>query len=148
VYSEAMEEAGREPDGDNWRLARTILVAPSDTEAEEYVLDPKRATHAYFDYLIKLLKTTNGTGVIKPHADMADDELDADAVVKSVVIAGSPKTVVEKLLGLRERVGPFGTVLVSGMDWDGPNGPMERQSMELLSEAVMPEVNRALLGRA
>lgn len=144
VYGEATAAAGREPDGASWRLARTILVAPSDSEAEDYVLDPKRATHAYFDYLIKLLKTTNGTGVIKPRPDMTDDELDADAVVKSVVIAGSAKTVAEKLLGLRERVGPFGTLLISGMDWDGPNGPIERRSMELLSDAVLPEVNRAL----
>ena len=147
VYSDAIRETGKEPDGAAWRLARTILVAQSDQEASDYVLDPKRATHAYFAYLINLLKSTNGAIVIKPRADMTDDELDADAVVNTAVMAGSPKTVVEKILAYREKVGPFGTILISAMDWEGPNGLMEKRSMKLLSEVVMPEVNCALAGK-
>lgn len=148
VYSEAAREAGREAKPSDWRLARTILVAPSDAEAQDYVLDPKRATHSYFAYLIRLLKSTNGAAVIKPRPDMTDDELDADAVVNTAVMAGSPGTVVDKILALREKVGPFGTILISAMDWDGPNGPIEKRSMELLAREVMPAVNRALAGKA
>jgi alkanesulfonate monooxygenase SsuD/methylene tetrahydromethanopterin reductase-like flavin-dependent oxidoreductase (luciferase family) len=92
VYCDGCPDVGREPDGSNWRVARTILVAPTDHEAEDYIYDPKRATHSYFDYLITLLKSTNGTSVIKPRREMTDDELTADAVVEEVVIAGSPST--------------------------------------------------------
>jgi len=62
--------------------------------------------------------------------------------------AGNPPTVAEKLLAFRERVGPFGAVLISAMDWEGANGAMEKRSMELLSREVMPRVQRALKAKA
>jgi alkanesulfonate monooxygenase SsuD/methylene tetrahydromethanopterin reductase-like flavin-dependent oxidoreductase (luciferase family) len=144
VYCQGCADVGREPDGDEWRVARTVVVAPSDQEAEDYIYDPKRATYSYFDYLITLLKSTNGTNVIRPRAEMTDDKVTADAVVEEVVIAGSPATVADKILAYRERVGPFGTLLISAMDWEGPNGAMEKRSMELLARDVMPRVRRAL----
>lgn len=148
VYCDGCADVSREPNGSDWRVARTILVASSDQEAEDYIYDPKRATHSYFDYLITLLKSTNGTNVIRPRPGMTDDEVTADEVVREVVIAGSPATVAEKILAFRERVGPFGTVLISAMDWDGLNGPVEKRSMELLSQEVMPRVQRALGAKA
>jgi alkanesulfonate monooxygenase SsuD/methylene tetrahydromethanopterin reductase-like flavin-dependent oxidoreductase (luciferase family) len=147
VYSQGLADIGREPDGTDWRVARTIVVTDSDREAEDYIYDPRRATHAYFDYLVKLLKSTNATTVIRPEPDMPDDQVTADTVVRGVTIAGSPKTVIEKLIAFREKVGPFGTVLISGMDFDGANGPVERRSMELLAKKVMPAVRRALTPR-
>ncbi len=69
---------------------------------------------------------------------------DGRAVVDEVVIAGSPATVAEKLLAFREKVGPFGTVLISAMDLEGPNGAVEKRSMELLGREVMPRVRSAL----
>ena len=79
---------------------------------------------------------------------MTDDELTADAVVDEVVIAGSPATVTENLLAFRDKVGPFGTVLISAMDFEGPNGAIEKRSMELLSREVMPRVQHALGAKA
>jgi alkanesulfonate monooxygenase SsuD/methylene tetrahydromethanopterin reductase-like flavin-dependent oxidoreductase (luciferase family) len=79
---------------------------------------------------------------------MTDDEVTADAVVDEVVIAGSPATVAEKLLAFRDTVGPFGTVLISAMDFEGDNGMMEKRSMELLSREVMPRVQSALGAKA
>lgn len=55
---------------------------------------------------------------------------------------------IEKLIAFREKVGPFGIVLISGMDFDGANGPVERRSMELLAKKVMPAVRRALTPRS
>ena len=37
------------------------------------------------------------------------------------MIYGSPKTVLDKLVAFRERVGPFGTLLMTGLDWGGRN---------------------------
>jgi alkanesulfonate monooxygenase SsuD/methylene tetrahydromethanopterin reductase-like flavin-dependent oxidoreductase (luciferase family) len=148
AYCDGCADAGREPDGSAWRVARTVLVASSDQEAEDYVYDPKRATHSYFNYLITLLKSTKATNLIRPRADMTDDEVTADAVVDEVVIAGSPSTVAEKLLAYRDRVGPFGTLLISAMDWEGANGAVEKRSMELLARDVMPRMRNALASKA
>ena len=52
---------------------------------------------------------------------------------------GSPKTVLDKLVAFRERVGPFGTLLMTGLDWAGPNAAWERESMRLLAQEVMPK---------
>jgi alkanesulfonate monooxygenase SsuD/methylene tetrahydromethanopterin reductase-like flavin-dependent oxidoreductase (luciferase family) len=144
VYCAGCKDIGREPAGADWRVARTILVTPSDQEAEDFIYDPKRSTHAYFDYLVKLLKSTNGTDVIRPKAGMPDDEVSGETVVREVVIAGSPRTVAEKLIAFRDRVGPFGTVLISAMDFEGANGVVERRSMELLASEVMPMIQGEL----
>jgi hypothetical protein len=55
------------------------------------------------------------------------------------VIHGAPATVLDKLVGLRERVGPFGTLLMTGLDWSGPNEARERAAMRLLAHEVMPK---------
>jgi hypothetical protein len=44
------------------------------------------------------------------------------------------------LLVLREEVGHFGTLLMSGQDWDQPK--LWRRSMELLATDVMPQFSR------
>ena len=48
--------------------------------------DPKRSTHSYFDYLVKLLKSTNGTDVIRPKQGMPDDEVSGETVVREDVV--------------------------------------------------------------
>jgi hypothetical protein len=40
---------------------------------------------------------------------------------------------------LREEIGPFGTLLMTGLDWSGPNGAWERESMRLLAQEVLPK---------
>jgi hypothetical protein len=55
------------------------------------------------------------------------------------VIHGSPSTVLDKLVAFRERVGPFGTLLMTGIDWAGPNKDWEREAMRLLAQEVMPK---------
>ncbi len=49
---------------------------------------------------------------------------------------------VEKILVLREELGPFGTLLYCGHDWVNPE--LARRSMELLATEVLPRVNQAL----
>ena len=33
-----------------------------------------------------------------------------------IVIAGSPATIADRLLGLRDEMGPFGTIVLTGVD--------------------------------
>ena len=125
-----------------------ILVAPSDQEAEDYIYDPKRATHAYFNYLITLLKSTKATNLIRPRAEMTDDEVTADAVVDEVVIAGSPSTVAEKLLAYPRR----GRAVRDAADLRDGLGGGERRRGEafdgLARARVMPRVRSALGSKA
>ena len=37
------------------------------------------------------------------------------------MIHGSPGTVLDKLVAFRDQVGPFGTLLMTGLDWEGAN---------------------------
>ena len=42
-------------------------------------------------------------------------------VKRALVIAGSPRRVLEQLVALREETGHFGTLLMAGHDWDQPS---------------------------
>src|SRR5687767_15928590 len=52
------------------------------------------------------------------------------------------------IFALRDKVGPFGTLLVTGVDWSGPNAAWGRESMRLLADVVMPLVRRHPSARA
>ena len=64
------------------------------------------------------------------------------------MIHGSPKTVLDKLVAFRERVGPFGTLLMTGLDWGGPNEAWEREAMRLLAQEVMPKFRQHVMAQA
>src|SRR5437016_8607550 len=63
-----------------------------------------------------------------------------DAIKRGMIIAGSPRRVLDQLVALREEIGHFGTLLMSGQDWDQPK--LWRRSMELLATEVMPRFSR------
>ena len=86
--------------------------------------------------------------MIKPRAEMSDDECTAEAIMRECVIHGSPRTVLDKLVALRERVGPFGTLLQIGLDWSGPNEAWERDGMRLLAHEVMPRFRQHVTAQA
>ena len=66
-------------------------------------------------------------------------ETTPEAILKECVIYGSPTTVLDKLIAFRERVGPFGALLMTGIDWEGPNKAWESEAMRLLAHEVMPK---------
>lgn len=74
--------------------------------------------------------------MIKPDPDMSDAATTVDAVKRGMIIAGSPGRVLDQLVALREEIGPFGTLLMAGHDWDRP--ALWKRSMELLATQVMP----------
>jgi hypothetical protein len=48
-------------------------------------------------------------------------------------------------VAFRERVGPFETLLVTGLDWGGPNAAWERESMRLIADEVMPKFRQHVM---
>jgi alkanesulfonate monooxygenase SsuD/methylene tetrahydromethanopterin reductase-like flavin-dependent oxidoreductase (luciferase family) len=138
AYRNGCREGGGAASGDNWRVVRCVHVAGSDAEARTRVFSAESAYRYYFNYLFGVLKRANRIHSLKPRPDMRDDEVTVDGIIEARVIYGSPKTVAAKLAALRAEIGPFGHLLVTGVDWSGPNGAWERESMRRLAEDVMP----------
>jgi alkanesulfonate monooxygenase SsuD/methylene tetrahydromethanopterin reductase-like flavin-dependent oxidoreductase (luciferase family) len=148
VYRKACSEAGIPPRGDNWRVARNVLVAPSESEAHDRVLGDQGSNHYFFTYIREVLRSVGLLVILKPRPDMPDDEASVETITRECVICGSPKTVLDRLVAFRERVGPFGTLLMTGLDWGGPNAAWERESMRLLAQEVMPKFRQHVLAQA
>jgi alkanesulfonate monooxygenase SsuD/methylene tetrahydromethanopterin reductase-like flavin-dependent oxidoreductase (luciferase family) len=142
TYAAGCAEAGRVASGDDWRVASYVLVAGSDAEARERVFAPDSADRYTFGYLYEVLKRSGRLANLKPRPDMRDDELTVDAIIEARVLYGAPDTVASKLIAFRDRVGPFGTLLVTGVDWGGRNAAWCRESMRRLVEEVMPAVRQ------
>lgn len=138
-YVEGCEAIGKEPTGDDWKVARNIVIAPTDDEARDRVMDPSGPNFFYFDYLWRVLKAADYTAVMKNDASVPDDQFTIESLIDSMVIFGSPDTVTQKLKAFREETGPFGTLLMAMMD--GSNGfeAHEQETMKLLAQDVAPQ---------
>ena len=138
LYRKGCEEAGRTVDGANWRICRSILVAGTDEEAQTRVFAPDSGYRHFFGYMHQVLSGLGRLGTLKTRPDMRDDEVTVDSFIDQRVIYGSPKTVLAKLSHLRATTGPFGSLLLSAVDWSGPNAAWERESLTRLMEEVVP----------
>jgi alkanesulfonate monooxygenase SsuD/methylene tetrahydromethanopterin reductase-like flavin-dependent oxidoreductase (luciferase family) len=143
-YLEGCEQAKREPEEGVWYVVRSMLVARTDEEAHEIAHSADGALRFYYDYLWRGLKVGNHTQAIKPDPKMPDEAVTVDTLIDALVIYGSPKTVADKLVAFRERVGPFGHLVQSAVDWSGRNRDWEQTSMRLLAEEVLPRINKSL----
>ena len=141
MYQKGAQEEGLEPDPEKWRVARHIIVTDSDTDAGAYIGRRDSAPVRYYDYLIPLMKRAEFTAIMKPNKEMPDDELSVAWALSNFIIAGSVQTVAEKILAFREEVGPFGTIVMVGHNWDDPQ--VHKRSMQLMAERVMPLLNEA-----
>jgi len=148
VYSKACAEAGKTARGENWRVARNIMVAPSDAEAHDRVFSDQGSNRYFYTYMRDVLGRVGMLIVLKPDPSMPDEEATVEAITEGCVIYGSPNTMLDKLIAFRDRVGPFGSLLMTGLDWSGPNGAWERQSMRLLAAEVMPKFRQHALAQA
>jgi alkanesulfonate monooxygenase SsuD/methylene tetrahydromethanopterin reductase-like flavin-dependent oxidoreductase (luciferase family) len=148
TYSNACAEVGKPADGDNWRVARNIMVASSDAEARDRVFSTNGSNRYFYTYMREVLSRVGLLSVLKPRPDMSDDEATVDAIAEGCVLYGSVTTMLDKLVAFRETVGPFGTLLMTGLDWSGPNAAWERDSMRLLAQEVMPKFRQHMMAHA
>ena len=123
-------------------------MAPTDSEAEERVYGDRASNRYYCSYMRKAIAAAGRLSMIKPRPDMTDDACTPETIMQECVIHGSPVTVLDKLMALRERVGPFGTLLQIGLDWSGPNEAWERDGMRLLAQEVMPRFRQHVTAQA
>jgi alkanesulfonate monooxygenase SsuD/methylene tetrahydromethanopterin reductase-like flavin-dependent oxidoreductase (luciferase family) len=88
------------------------------------------------------MKKAGFAQIMKGLEQFDDEQLTVDWAIDNIVIAGSPATVAAKLLAVREQVGPFGTLVLTGLDWDDP--ALWKRSMALTAEEVMPRLREAI----
>jgi alkanesulfonate monooxygenase SsuD/methylene tetrahydromethanopterin reductase-like flavin-dependent oxidoreductase (luciferase family) len=103
-------------------------------EGGRYLGIPRNGT---FSELTSVQETGCGT---KGHLATLDEDVTVDAIKRALIIAGSPRRVLDQLVALREETGHFGTLLMGGHDWDQPQ--LWRRSMELLATEVMSKFAR------
>lgn len=141
-------EAGKRPSGATWRVVRCLHVAATDAEARDRVMNEKSSYQYYFGYMSAILRGLGRLIALKPRPDMPDDAVTVENIIDSRVIFGSPQTVLDKLVALRDRAGPFGSLLMTGVDWGGPNEAWERESMRRLAEEVMSRLSQHAAAQA
>lgn len=141
-YAEGAQEAGLTPDPSLWHVARSIYVADTDREAEEFVKKPGSPFDFYYNYLWGLFDKSDAKAafVVNPGDD--PDALKHHHMRDGFVIHGSPQTVAEKLMNFRHSVGEFGTILYAAHDWT--DKARMKNSMRLMAEEVMPILNNSL----
>ena len=137
MYAQGCEEHGRVADTDVWRISRSLVVAPSDAEAEAYILKPDGSISFWFRYLLASLRARGLTKFVAPDGHPNPDEVTWQEAALDMVTWGSPDTVVEKLVALREVTGPFGVLTMLAHEWDDET--FCRRSMQLLAQDVMPK---------
>ncbi len=137
-YVEGCERVGRTPELADWRVAKTIFVAPDDRTAQAYAMGTDGPYYYYYRSLFSKLKRRGALGVFKEHIDQPDDEITLDKVMEKLVIHGSPARVADQLAMLRAETGEFGTLLYAGVDWKDPQ--LARESMRLMAEQVAPTI--------
>ena len=140
-YAEGCEAAGRRPDPDVWRVSRSVLVTETDAEAEEYLADPTNGLSFYYRFFcFSFGQLRKALFMLKADLEMPDEDVTVDTAKRALMIAGSPRRVLDQLVALRDETGHFGTLLMGGHDWDRP--ALWRRSMELLANDVMPKFSQ------
>ena len=141
-YAQAAATAGRVAQPSDWAVSRNIFVADSTDEARRIVRT--NSLGSCIQYILDLTQATapNGVSMWKRDASQSDADCNLDYFLDEVIIAGDPEHVTSKLLQLRERIGPFGSLVLVAHDWD------DRQcwlrSLELFATEVVPRFNAAI----
>jgi len=120
LYFDGLEKSGHPVEGRDLPIGRLVVVADTDTKAEEVARRGARWTAGA--YLPK-----EALGQFRP----GDAPVDAvEHYLNEVVIHGSPEKVVDELLRLEEEI-PLGYLLLS---------PLSEQTFGLFTDRVLPRV--------
>ena len=139
-YLQGRRSAGLSVDASGWRVARSIFVADDDATARQYANREDGANSFYFNVMRAKLAKAGALDVMRDYPGQPDSELSTRRCVERLVIAGTPQTVADRILALRNEVGAFGTLLYTGHDWIDP--ALARRSMELMANEVLPRIDR------
>ncbi|MCY4320119.1 MAG: LLM class flavin-dependent oxidoreductase, partial [Alphaproteobacteria bacterium] len=140
LYAAAAEKAGRPVDPSVWRVARNLLVTESESRARDILADPDGLFHFYFRYLRSLRRLPEVKAVADAPVEELNALLDVEEAVADIPICGTARTVLDRLVALREEIGAFGTLLIGMHDWEDQD--LCRTSMQRLAEEVLPALSQ------
>ncbi len=141
-YLEGRANAGLPQDPMGWRVAKCIFVAEDEATARAYAKSEDGPYGFYFSNLMKKLGGGGRIGLFGTYPDQPEEEITLRQSLDTQVIAGTVDSVTDQILELREQIGPFGTLVYTGLDW--ADKALGVRSMELMAEQVMPRVNAAI----
>jgi alkanesulfonate monooxygenase SsuD/methylene tetrahydromethanopterin reductase-like flavin-dependent oxidoreductase (luciferase family) len=142
TYATAAGEAGRQPDRRDWKVARALFLADTTREAQQ-----RARTNSLghcFEYIGRLLDKGAGRRMYKRDPAMSDADCNLDYLMTEQIIAGDVDEALNRLLELIDEIGPFGTLILMGYDWDDKASWLH--SLELFSKELMPALNQAVAG--
>ena len=143
TYEAADLEAGNPADRSLWKVARTVFLADTTAEAEKRARS--NCIETAYTYLAKAIQRGPGLKIMKNDLSMPDDDVNMDYFMGEQIIAGDVDTALDRLLGLWEEIGPFGSLIVMGFDWINDDDRRAwLHSMELLNRELLPRFNKAV----
>lgn len=139
TYTKIREELDLPIERDKWRVCRNILVTDSDAEAEELMADPDGVFAFYFRYLAGVRDMPRLAAADLTSVEM-NEQLNVAKAMEKCVIAGSAETVTARLMEMVDLLGPFGTLVSVGHDWDGTDRWL--RSITSLADDVGPALEQ------
>src|SRR5438132_1310245 len=100
---------GRTPKRSEWRLVREIFIADTDAEAMRLSAGGMMG-RMMKEYFLPLLASFQFTEYLKHKPDVPDSDVTPEYCARHTRLVGSPAPVAEKLNGIHEDVGGFGTL--------------------------------------
>lgn len=140
TYAAAARAAGREPQWADWKVSRNVFVADTTAEARRFARSGSLGR--CIQYILDLTRRWGNVAMWKRDPDMSDADCNLDYFLNEVVIAGDPPEVTRQILQLRQRLGPFGTLVLVAHDWD--DKARWTHSLDLFAREVMPAVRESL----
>lgn len=138
TYSQRRDELALPVDRSIWRVCRSVLITDSDAEAEEILADPDGVFSHYYRYLGGVRDVERLTREGEPPLVEMNERYNVAKAVSRNVIAGSVATVTAKLIDMVDFLGPFGTLVKVGHDWDDTDRWL--RSLKRLAIDVGPRV--------
>ncbi len=114
TYLEGAKETGNNCNYDLWRVGRSVLITESSEQASDIINDPNGIFTDYFLYLNTVGKLASG--VSKNKINFEEEKILSIQKAKDLIIIGTEKDVLDKLINFIDIVGPFGTLLLTGHD--------------------------------
>lgn len=142
TYSHAADQSGRTANPNDWAVTRNIFVAETTREAKQTARG--NSLGSCIQYILDLTKATapGGVSMWKRDQQQSDADCSMDYFHNDIIIAGDPSEVTSRLLRLRERIGPFGTLVLTAHDWDDRDQWV--RNLELFVKEVVPAYNKSI----
>ena len=139
-YSLAREKAGQVADRQIWRVCRNILVTETDEAGEQLLTDPDGVIAHYFRYIRGVRQIEEFQSLQQESLPLLNEFLEVPAALEDCAIVGAADTVLARLVELVDELGPFGTLVMVGHDWDESGLP--QGSMRRLAKDIFPQLRQ------